>query len=335
MGRTLRPMGQGNFLKAGLAALAVLATGTAVGTALAQSAAPPPEPIHPPAHAMGWPDTSGWLPFQGPELRRGRSARQMLAQRRRLDEALDSLEPHREGTMDAYVIAIALDSDPVFAREAREAGNVLSRRYGAEGRTLVLAGPDGRSGGLPQGSISALAISLARISEMIDPAEDVLVLYSTSHGYDEGLAYNYGDGGYGILSPSYLGTMLGELGFDRRILMISACYSGIFVPYLGTSDTAIITAASSDRTSFGCRAENDWTYFGDALINHALRQPDPLMIAAENARQSIAEWEAQGGLQSSQPQVQIGDNARQWLRTLETRIPREATQPVGAPAIGE
>ena len=47
------------------------------------------------------------------------------------------------GTVDAYVVSIALDSDPVFGREARVAGDVLQRRYGAQGRTIVLAGSDG------------------------------------------------------------------------------------------------------------------------------------------------------------------------------------------------
>src|SRR5690606_3024205 len=109
--------------------------------------------------------------------------------------------PQRRGTVDAYVVAIALDSDPVFAREAREAGRVLSRRYDAAGRTITLAGPDGRSGGLPKGSITSLTLALARIAELMDPNEDVLVLYSTSHGAPVGLAYHEGDTGYGILSP--------------------------------------------------------------------------------------------------------------------------------------
>jgi hypothetical protein len=100
----------------------------------------------------------------GPELQRGQSARDMLSERRRLDRALDSLQRQRPGTIDAYVVAVALDSDPVFGREAREAGQVLSRRYGAAGRSITLAGPDGRGAGLPRGSLSSLTIALARIA---------------------------------------------------------------------------------------------------------------------------------------------------------------------------
>ena len=46
--------------------------------------------------------------------------------------------------------------------------------------TITLAGPDSRSAGLPRGSITSLIVTLAHISEAMDPEEDVLVLYTTS-----------------------------------------------------------------------------------------------------------------------------------------------------------
>ena len=309
-----------------------------IGPALAQSA---PEVIQPPPHLTPWPDLGTGQNQRhsqasltlGPEMQRGIPAREMLAERRRLDAALAALQPQRPGQIDAYVVAVALDSDPVFSREAREAGQVLTRRYGAAGRSITLAGPDGRSAGLPKGSLTSLTLALARIAELMDPAEDVLVLYSTSHGAQVGLAFHYGDTGYGILSPSRLGMVLGDLGIRRRIVMLSACYSGVFVPLLGSPDTAIVTAASADRPSFGCVAENDWTFFGDALINHALRKPQSLADAAAEARQAIAGWESDNGLQSSQPQVMIGPEVARWLPELEARIPRTASDPIGVPSV--
>ena len=308
--------------------------------ALAQQQ-PAPEPIHPPPHLAAWPSLGGGQNdaqiqgslMLGPELQRAQSAREMLAERRKLDAALAALEPQRRGTVDAYVVAVALDSDPVFSREAREAGKVLTRRYGADGRTITLAGPDGRSPGLAKGSLTSLTLALARIAELMEPAEDVLVLYSTSHGAPFGITYHEGDTGFGILSPSRLGIVLGELGIKRRIVLLSACYSGVFVPFLGSPDTAIVTAAASDRTSFGCQAQNDWTFFGDALINNALRKPQPLAAATAEARELIAGWESGNGLESSQPQIVIGASVGQWLTALEAKMPRTATAPVGAPAV--
>lgn len=271
----------------------------------------------------------------GPQLTRGVSAKVLLEQRRRLDTALARIKPQRRGTVDAYVVTVALDSDPVFAREAREAGKVLSRRYDGEGRTLTLAGPDGARDDLPQGSIDALLIALARIAEVMDPEEDVLVLYSTSHGLDLGLAYHYGDTGYGVLSPARFKSVLEELGIKRRVLLLSACYSGVFIKPLASADTAILTASAANRTSFGCQADNDWTFFGDALINNALRSPQSLKDASAQASSLVAEWEADQRLLASLPQTQIGKGVEAWLPELEARMPQTATKPVGRPAIGE
>lgn len=316
----------------------VLAAALVAAPAPAQQAT---EAVTPPPHTAPFPNLGtghndrqiqGSLNL-GPELQRGQSARALLAERRRLDAALAALAPQRPGTVDAYVVAVALDSDAVFAREAREAGKVLARRYDAAGRTITLAGPDGSAAGLPKGSLTSLTLVLARIAELMDPAEDVLVLYSTSHGAQVGLAYHDGDSGFGILAPSRLGGLLGELGIRRRIVLLSACYSGVFVPFLRSPDTAIVTAASAERTSFGCQADNHWTFFGDALVNNALRKPQPLAAAVTEASQAIAGWEASSGLQASQPQVAIGEAVSQWLPALEARGPRSATPPVGVPAI--
>lgn len=291
-----------------------------------------------PEHRAGWPGlVSGQEGIEGldggPELQRGRGAREMLADHRKLDAALAALQPQRKNLVDAYVVSIALDSDPVFGREAREAGKVLARRFDAEGRTLVFAGSNGSGPSeLPNGSLETLTLALARVAEVMDKNQDVLVLYTTSHGAQVGIAYHDGDQGYGLLSPTRLAELLDELGIKKRVLILSACYSGIFVPALMGDDTALFTAASSDRTSFGCMAENDWTFFGDAMINHALRKPQPLAAASDEARGLIGEWEAASSLTPSNPQVSIGDAVAAWLAPLEARMPSAATRPVGKPA---
>lgn len=269
----------------------------------------------------------------GTQIEQHRSAAGELDEHRKLDRALKSLAPQRPGTMDAYVLSIALDSDPVFGREAREAGAVLQRRYGAQGRTIVLAGTDGSApSALPRGSPANLAVALARIAELMDEKEDVLLLYTTSHGARFGLYYHDADNGYGAVSPTRMSMLLAELGIGRRMLILSACYSGIFVPVLKSDDSVIVTAAAADRTSFGCAADNDWTFFGDALVNRALRKPQPLAAAYSEAQGLIAGWEARGGGMPSLPQLFVGPAAERWLTALEQRMPKVATQPVGRPA---
>ncbi|MCW3835319.1 C13 family peptidase [Sphingomonas canadensis] len=295
----------------------------------------------PPEHSGNWPglgsgetrdEVSRSLEL-GPELQRGRPARAMLADHRKLTSALATLGKQRPGVVDAYVLSVGLDSDPVFGREAREAGKVLSARYSAAGRTLVLAGTDGsKPTDLANGTIAGLTMALARVAELMDPKEDVLVLYVTSHGAPFGIAYHDGDEGYGVLGPVRLASILDELGIKRRLLIVSACYSGVFVPLVSSPTTAVLTAASSERPSFGCRADNDWTFFGDALINRALRKPQPLGDAAAEAQATIGRWEGDAGLRPSDPQVSIGDDVKAWLAPLEAAMPKTASKPVGRPA---
>ncbi len=269
----------------------------------------------------------------GTQIERDRPAHHALAEHRRLTKALAPLLPHRKGVIDAYVLSVALDSDPVFGREAREAGKVLSRRYDAAGRTIVLGGTDGSAPSpLPMGSPVHVEAALARIAELMNPAEDVLILYATSHGAPFGVVYNDGDQGYGAISPARLARLLDTLGIRRRLLIVSACYSGVFVPVLAGPQTMIVSAASSDRPSFGCAAENDWTFFGDALVNRALRKPQPLGPAVTEALGLIAGWEQQANLQPSLPQRSMGDEVERWLAPLEARMPKAATQPVGRPS---
>lgn len=263
----------------------------------------------------------------------GASAQQTDAQR--VAAALSSLKPQRAGTVDAYVVVIALDSDAVFSREAREAGKVLASRFDAAGRTIVLAKDEGASKGDGHGSPETLALALRRAAELMDRNEDVLVLYSTSHGVpDAGLVYKDEQRGTGFVSPGPLAEMLRSLGIRNRLLILQACFAGQFIPVLKDANTIIVTAAARDRTSFGCQAGNDWTFFGDALINHALRQPLPFDVQVRRAMALIGAAEDREKLDPSNPQVSTGSDTSKWLSRLEERKPAATSEPVGQTVLG-
>jgi hypothetical protein len=260
---------------------------------------------------------------------------QLLTEHRRLSAALDALKPQRPGVVDAFVVVVALDGDPVFSREAREAGRVLATRFDAAGHTIVLANDEGRSKADAPGSPQNLSLALARAAELMDRNEDVLVLYSTSHGEpDTGLVYKDLKRGGGIISPARLAGMLSSLGFRNRLLIIQACFSGQFVPALKGPGTIVVTAAAADRSSFGCQAGNDWTFFGDALVNHAFRQPLPLDVQLRRASSLIAAAEGRERLTPSNPQVNTGSDTAGWLSRLEEREPKSTSEPVGQSVLG-
>lgn len=263
----------------------------------------------------------------------GASAQQTDDQR--VAAALSALKPQRAGRVDAYVVVIALDSDAVFSREAREAGRVLANRFDAAGRTVVLANDEGASKGDGRGSPHTLAMALGRAAELMDRNEDVLVLYSTSHGApDAGLVYKDEQGGSSFVSPGPLAEKLRALGIRNRLLILQACFAGQFIPALKDANTIIVTAAASDRTSFGCQAGNDWTFFGDALMNHALRQPLPFDVQVRRAMALIGAAEDREKLDPSKPQINTGSDTGKWLARLEERKPSATSEPVGQTVLG-
>lgn len=283
---------------------------------------------------LAWPTAAG-LAQQAEYAELPIPAAQQLAEHRRIDAALAALKPQRPGVVDAYVIVVALDSDPVFSREAREAGRVLARRFDAIGRTIVLANDEGANKADAPGSPRTLALALARVAELMDRNEDVLILYSTSHGEPGvGLVYKDMQRGGGVITPARLDELLDPLGFKNRLIMLQACFSGQFVPTLENPRTIVVTAAAADRSSFGCQAGNDWTFFGDALINHAFRQPLPLDVQLRRATVLISAAEDQDKLLPSNPQISIGSETPAWLTSLEMREPKTNSTPVGQSVLG-
>jgi hypothetical protein len=260
------------------------------------------------------------------------TASDQLSDHRRITAALAALKPQRRGVVDAYVLVVALDADPVFGREAREAGRVLARRFDAAGRTLVLAGDEGADKAAAAGSPHHLALGLARAAELMDRDEDVLVLYSTGHGTaNRGLNYKDMSRGVGLITPLRFAQLLDPLGFRNRLIVLQACYSGQFIPVLEAPRTVVATAAAEDRSSFGCTPGNDWTFFGHALVNRAMRKPASFAEQFNQAAELIAGWEAKSAMVPSNPQIRVGSEAGQWLSALDARSSKAVTAPVGRP----
>lgn len=262
----------------------------------------------------------------------GQDARVPPDDDRRVERALAELQPQRRGVVDAYVIVAALDADPVFNREAREAGRVLARRFDAEGRTLILAHDEGSDDADGAATPARLARALTSVAARMNRDEDVLVLYTTSHGSPHaGLNFRDPAVGSAVIAPAQLAAMLNGPGFKNRLIILQACFSGQFVPALEGPRTVVATAASSMKSSFGCSAGNDWTFFGYALINQAMRQPDTFVRQFRRALVTILGWEQRLDFEPSNPQISVGDETAGWLAALDAREPRSATAPVGRP----
>jgi hypothetical protein len=146
----------------------------------------------------------------------------------------------------------------------------------------------------------------------MDAESDVLFLILTSHGSRAGLAVKAGRLRQ-TLTPSHLAGMLARTGVRHKVVVISACYSGVFIPRLAGPDVLVITAADANHPSFGCRDKAKWTYFGDAFFNVALRQAKNLKAAFDVARALVLKRELRERFEPSNPQMAGGENVRPLL----------------------
>jgi hypothetical protein len=146
----------------------------------------------------------------------------------------------------------------------------------------------------------------------LDPDNDILFVILTSHGSPDGLAVKAGELSQ-TLTPSRLADMLQRTGVRHRVVIISACYSGVFIPRLATPDELVITAADARHPSFGCEDRAKWTYFGDAFFNVALRHATSLKDAFDDARARVARRERREHFAPSNPQMAGGANVQPLL----------------------
>jgi hypothetical protein len=201
------------------------------------------------------------------------------------------------------VLAFGLfGSQSVFESEAKGAADVVAHQLNAN--SVAVRANTKRRGDV---TIASIEDALKSAAERMDRENDLLFLILTSHGSQAGVAVLAGRREE-TLSPAALAGMLGRTGVQHRIVVISACYSGVFVGPLANDNTLVITAADFDHSSFGCQDKVKWTYFGDAFFNRALRGNADLRSAFATARRLIRVRERHDGLVPSNPQIAGGKN---------------------------
>ena len=188
-----------------------------------------------------------------------------------LNAAIDAMEPRDPGAANVFTIGVAGWGDQdVFMRETQQSLDILGSRFHLGKRVLSLVNNEATAEERPMASMQNIAAALRAVGARMKADKDVLILTMTSHGSPDGFALRYGDFVERTLDPQTLKTLLDEAGIKNRILIVSSCYSGAFVAPLADADTAIIAAASSTHTSFGCANDRKWTYFGEAFFDRGL-----------------------------------------------------------------
>ena len=151
------------------------------------------------------------------------------------------------------------------------------------------------------------------LSELARKAPGGCLVYYTSHGGPPGVVLDK-DGEQMLVPPKVMADLIDEACPNRpSVVVISACFSGVFIPALQKSDRMIMTAARRDRSSFGCSEDDKYPYFDDCFLRSSGTVGDFAELGkAVQACVAAREIET-GAAPASEPQVWIGPAIRPML----------------------
>ncbi|MEC8665347.1 MAG: C13 family peptidase [Pseudomonadota bacterium] len=233
------------------------------------------------------------------------------------------------GETDIYgIIFGSYAYEKVFKREVMFVNHSLQNYFGMKDRTLSLLNNQETFQETPLATATNLNTALDALSEKMQE-EDIILLYLTSHGSDEGeLSVNLGNGiTFKTVNAEAIKEALDESGIKNRLIFVSACYSGVMIDSLADENTLIMTAAAADKTSFGCSDDSVLTYFADALFKQTLPHENNLIKAFEIAKEKILDREEEEGITThSDPQIFIGDKILEALNKYERATPTKSEE---------
>lgn len=249
------------------------------------------------------------------------SEKALYAQSDLLNQSLKALQPSSFLDTQWYFLGIAgAGYQDVFRSEVERIREQFDTRFGTYGRSMILVNNDSTTETLPMATQTSIQRSLNRIGSLMNRDSDVLFLYMTSHGQPNEFELSIDPIDIDVLDPKWLRQALDTSGIRWRVIVVSACYSGSFIPALQSPDTLIITASAADKSSFGCNNEADYTYFGRAFFEEAMRENHSLKAAFDQAKNTVAKWETAQKFEPSNPQWVIGENMRLILPQFERRL---------------
>lgn len=254
---------------------------------------------------------------------------------RLIDAAVAAMTAQRPGHPDLYVLGFAGDGhERVFRNEVLYLETVAARRLDADGRTLSLVNHADSLGASPRPLATAanLRRAVAGIGAAMDRDEDLLLLYLASHGsVDHALSLRLYPVIEGGLRPAEIRRALDLSGIRHRVIVVSACFSGGFLPALRDPGTLVVTASRHDRTSFGCGVASVATYFGRAWLVEGMNQGTSFVAAYDHATRTVAARERREGFNPSLPQIAIGSGIAPRLAAWQATLPTTDAVPYPHP----
>lgn len=237
------------------------------------------------------------------------------AQANLMSQGLYEIAAENPGQVDVFSIGFAAYGEQdVFKREVQSALGIIAERFDSQNKTLALINNRASLTDMPLASGHNLRRAIREISAKMNLDEDILLLFLSSHGSEDGsISVQLGDLELNQLNAQDVASALDESQVYWRIVIISACYSGSFIDELKSPTSLIITAAASDKASFGCDHTRDWTYFGEAFFSESLPNNPTLIASFESAKDIVSKRERTEGKEPSNPQLWLGEAMKAYL----------------------
>ncbi|TLY51449.1 MAG: peptidase C13 [Gammaproteobacteria bacterium] len=250
------------------------------------------------------PDEADTKPIAWPE-NVGSPEQVLYAQPQRMRDVLDKLAPRTPGKPNLYLISFAGDAEEdVFRNEVEYVEKLFTQRFDAKGHVVTLVNNTATLDRHPIASLSNFEIAIDALGKKMNPAEDVLMVFITTHGSREHELYVSLDPlPLDQIVPADLADVFSDSPIRHRVFVISACYSGGYIDALKNANTMVITASRADRSSFGCGTKSDITDFGRAFFVEGLNHTASFSEAFAEASHDVDAWEARDSQAHSLPQI--------------------------------
>ena len=201
------------------------------------------------------------------------------------------------------VLAAGDDAEPVFDDATRAlAGRLAEAGVPAANIHRLSADPAELHGGVEPATLDNL---LRRIAGLPARPGGRCLVFLTSHG-ERGAGLWLARSKRGLSPPELAGALSGGCAAVPTVVIVSGCYTGGFAAgAMARPNRVILTAARSDRPSFGCQVGRTYTVYDQCLLA-ALSKAANWQAVFARTKSCVSRNEHAEGERPSEPQAYFG-----------------------------
>lgn len=243
-----------------------------------------------------------------------------------LNRSLNSIQSSNAKKIELYSLVVAgYGTEEVFRRESKFIENLFTGQYHNRNTAIYLSNSQRSLDEHPLATRTSIQAAVEKIAGQMDKEQDIFFLYITSHGSkNKTISLSHNGLALADIDAKWLGDLLKATGIKHRVVVLSACFSGGFIDDINDENTMVMTAASAQKTSFGCADDSLFTYFGKAYFKESLKPGVDFEQAFYTARSLVEEWEKAQKITPSEPQIRVNtritEHVKHWLGSENQQV---------------